>query len=72
MSTHISKTKLKLGKRIQKLRKALDYSQEKFSEIIGISRTHIGHIEQGRKSPSLKVLERIAKVLKVKTGDLFP
>ena len=72
MSTHISKTRLKLGKRIQKLRKALDYSQEKFAEIIGISRTHIGHIEQGRKSPSLKVLERIAKVLKVKTGDLFP
>jgi len=61
-----------LGRNIQKLRKSQGYSQEKFAEIVKISRTHIGHIEQGRKSPSLKTLEKIARVLKVKMGDLLP
>ncbi len=61
----------KLGKKIQKLRKSAGYSQEKFSELLKISRTHAGHIEQGRKSPSLKLMERIARVLKVKVSDLF-
>ncbi len=31
----------------------------------------MGHIEQGRTSPSLEVLEKIAKVLKIKMADLF-
>lgn len=64
-------TKEKLGTRIQKLRKSLGYSQEELAEKINISRTHMGHIEQGRKSPSLKVMEKLSKILKVKLGDLF-
>jgi len=65
------RTKTNLGGNIQKLRKSQGYSQEKFAEMVKISRTHIGHIEQGRKSPSLKTLEKIARVLRVKTGDLL-
>lgn len=66
------KTKQKLGKKIQKLRKDQGYSQERLSEIIKISRTHMGHIEQGRKSPSLKLLEKLAKTFKIKVKDLIP
>lgn len=65
-------TKEKLGRKIQKLRKQLNYSQEELAEKINISRTHMGHIEQGRKSPSIKVLERLAKALKVHVKDIFP
>ena len=61
----------KVGKRIQKLRKVRGYTQEELAEILGISRAHTGHIEQGIKTPSLKLLERIAKALKVKVADLF-
>lgn len=64
-------TKEKLGNKIQKLRKSLDLSQEGFAEKLGISRTHVGHIEQGRKSPSLKLLTKISKVLKTDISDLF-
>lgn len=64
-------TKEKLGKRVQKLRKGIGLSQEELAEKIGISRTHMGHIEQGRKSPSLKVMTKLAKALKVKISDLF-
>ncbi len=61
----------KLGNKIQRTRKSLGYSQEKLAELIGISRTHIGHIEQGRKNPSLEVLHKIAKTLKTPTFELL-
>ena len=60
-----------LGKKIQKLRKALGYSQEELAEAIKISRTHMGHIGQGRKTPSLKVLEKLSRALKVPLSELF-
>ena len=62
----------KLGRKIQKLRKATDLTQEEFAERLNISRTHMGHIEQGRKQPSLELLQKIAKALGVKTKDLIP
>ncbi|MFA6184752.1 MAG: helix-turn-helix transcriptional regulator [Candidatus Shapirobacteria bacterium] len=62
----------RLGKTIQKLRKQIGYkSQEEFAEALGLSRTHIGHIEQGRINPSMEVLLKIAKKLKVDVSELF-
>lgn len=60
-----------LGEKVQRLRKSEGYTQEKLAEHIGISRTHMGHIEQGRKSPSLEIIDKIAKKLKVKVSELF-
>ncbi len=60
-----------LGKRIQKIRQNAEYTQEELAEKIGISRAYMGFIEQGRYSPSLEVLEKIAKVLRVKMSELF-
>ncbi len=60
-----------LGKRIQKFRKNTELTQEELSEKIGISRAYMGFIEQGRYSPSLEVLEKIAKVLRIRMSDLF-
>lgn len=65
-------TKEKLGRKVQKLRKALGYTQEELAEKLRISRTHMGHIEQGRKSPSLKLMEKIAKALKINSSELLP
>lgn len=61
----------KLGKRIQKLRKKADLTQEQLAEKIGISRSYMGYIEQGRYSASLEVLEKITRALKIKMNDLF-
>jgi len=60
-----------LGKRIQRIRKKTDMTQEDLAEKIGISRAYMGYVEQGRYSASLKVIEKIAKVLKVRMSDLF-
>lgn len=54
-----------LGKKIQRLRKQADLTQEELAEKIKVSRAYIGYIEQGRNAPSLEVLEKIARALKV-------
>ena len=67
-----SKQTLKtLGKKVQKLRKGNRLSQEEFAHQLGISRVYIGFIEQGRESPSLKLLMKIARRFNVKVEDLF-
>lgn len=61
----------KLGNKIQKKRKEIGYSQEELAEKIGVSRAYMGFIEQGRNAPSLEILEKIAKHLKMSMSDLF-
>jgi len=63
--------KEKLGVKVQKLRKEAGYTQEDLAEKLKISRTHMGHIEQGRRSPSIKLMEKIARALKVSISDFF-
>lgn len=72
MSVTGKKVSKRLGKRIQKLRKEAGFgSQEEFAEALKLSRTHVGHIEQGRKNPSMEVLVKIAAVLKIDLKELF-
>ena len=61
----------KLGQKIQKIRESRGLSQEKLAEMVKISRTHMGHIEQGRRSPSLDLLNKIARALKVEPSSLL-
>jgi DNA-binding XRE family transcriptional regulator len=61
-----------LGKKIQKVRKGMKITQEQLAEKVGISTTYIGYIEQGRYAPSLEVLEKIAKHLKIKVNEIIP
>ncbi len=60
-----------LGKKIQRFRKMKKLTQEELAEKVGISTTYMGNIEQGLYTPSLKVLEKIAKQLHIKTGELL-
>ncbi|KKR76614.1 MAG: Transcriptional regulator, XRE family [Candidatus Levybacteria bacterium GW2011_GWA2_40_8] len=46
-------------------------TQEDLAEKVGISRAYMGYIEQGRNAPSLEVLEKIARHLRVKTSSLI-
>ena len=61
----------KIGQRIRKYRKAHGFSQEQLAEIIGISVTHMSHIETGNTKLSLPVFVDIAKVLDISTDDLL-
>lgn len=59
-----------ISKRIKKRRNELEMTQEDLAEKVGVSRVYIGYVEQGRNSPSLEILEKIAKALKVRISDL--
>ncbi len=71
MAQRVQQAQVRLGKKIQKLRKGQGVTQEAFAERLHISRTHMGHIEQGRAAPSLKLLTKIANALKVPVSELF-
>lgn len=61
----------KIGQRIRKYRKANRLSQEQLAEIIGISITHLSHIETGNTKLSLSVFVSIAKALSIQTDELL-
>lgn len=71
MPKSTEKTLKTLGWKVQKLRKREKLSQEEFAHRLGISRTYMGYIEQGRESPSLKLLLKIARRFTVRIEDLF-
>ena len=52
-----------IGQRIRKIRKARNLSQEQLSEMVGISITHMSHIETGNTKLSLPVLVDLANAL---------
>jgi transcriptional regulator with XRE-family HTH domain len=60
-----------LGKTIQRQRKIRGLTQEALAEAVNVNRAYIGHIEQGRRTPSISMLEKIAKALKVPVSELF-
>lgn len=61
----------KIGQRIRKMRKAQGFSQDELASKIGISTTHMSHIETGNTKLSLAVLVDISTVLEVRTDDLL-
>lgn len=54
-----------LGKKIKTLRKTRGFSQEDLANNLGLRRSTISNYEIGRRTPSLKELERLAHVLGV-------
>jgi transcriptional regulator with XRE-family HTH domain len=67
-----TKIKLKLAQRIKQLRKSLDLTQEKLSEVSGIDYKYIQRIE-GKNPPNIKLetIERLAKTLKTTPSKLL-
>ena len=62
---------LKFGNAVKSLRKKETISQEQLAHLAKIDRTHMGHIERGNVSPSLKTINQIALALGVTLNDLL-
>lgn len=60
-----------LGQKIKKLRNKKNLTQVELAVIVNISPVYLGFIENGRRRPSLKTLEKLARALKVKSRDLI-
>lgn len=60
-----------IGQRIRKIRKAQNLSQDELAEKVGISTTHMSHIETGNTKLSLPVFVNLASALDVRTDELL-
>lgn len=71
-TSKITKQDIKLGRTIQKARKATGVTQEELADKVGVTTTWIGYIETGYRRPNLKMIYKIARALNVKVKDIFP
>jgi len=61
----------KVGARITELRKEKNLSQQKLAFDASIERSHLTHIEKGKKNISLSTLEKIIKALETPIHVFF-
>lgn len=57
--------------KLQQLREASGYTQQVFSDAVGVSRSHYSQIETGDKQPSLRLALRIKRALNYYGDDIF-
>ena len=60
-----------LAKNIKNRRKTLGLTQEALAEKVGTVSTYITAIESERRTPSFKMIERIAEALETEAPELF-
>ena len=61
----------RLVTRIHELRKAKGMQQAELAALVGVRRETIGHLENGRYNPSLKLAMDIARVLALPVEEIF-
>lgn len=63
--------KKQFGERVRKLRTQANLSQEKFALQIGMDRTYLASVEQGKRNISIENIQKIAKGFGITIEDLF-
>lgn len=61
----------RLALNLRKLRQTTGLSQEAFADEAGVHRTYISDLERGARNPTITVVDKIAKALKVPIGRLL-
>ena len=60
-----------LAARLRELRLEREITQERLAFLAGLHPTYISMLENGRKSPTVDALERIAQALGVRVSSIF-
>ena len=60
-----------LGARIKELRRRLKLSQEELAHRAGLHWTYLSDLERGRQTPTVGVVNRLARALRVTLGEFF-
>jgi transcriptional regulator with XRE-family HTH domain len=61
----------RVGQNLKRLRRETGWSQEEFAFECGIHRTYISGLERGVRNPTITVLDKVAKALKVSPAVLL-
>ncbi len=62
---------IKIGKKLQAIRKSNGYTQEQLAEKIEVSVRYISDVEQDRAKPSYEVLIKICNIFKISLDQVF-
>lgn len=62
---------VKLKTRISELRKEFNIKQDELAKLVGVRRETIGHLENGKYNPSLKLSMDIAKIFSKSVEEVF-
>lgn len=65
------KVQSKFGKRLAEIRNKKNITQENFAFEVGVDRTYVSYLERGKRNPSLYMLWRLAKALRVPMKELI-
>lgn len=60
----------RLGERLISARKRSRLSQEQLALLSDVDRTYLARIEEGKANPSMKVLNKISRVLRLRIYEL--
>lgn len=61
-----------LGETLKRRRLELGYSMEKLSQLSTVSRGMLGLIESGKTTPSIGILWKLSKTLRIPIGEMIP
>ncbi|WP_214894225.1 helix-turn-helix transcriptional regulator [Exiguobacterium sp. H66] len=62
---------MKLSNRVKALRRQMDWTQEQFADLIGVTRQTVISLEKGSYTPSLLLAMHIARVFDRPIEDIF-
>ncbi|HEU5171302.1 MAG TPA: helix-turn-helix transcriptional regulator [Gemmatimonadales bacterium] len=62
---------VRFGRTVRALRTGAGYSQESFADALGVHRTYMGTLERGDANPTLEMIARIARGLRLSLTKLF-
>ena len=61
----------KLGENIKKLRIQRGLNQQELCDLLGVDTAYLSNVENGKTNPTLRTVEKIAKVLNVSVNKLL-
>jgi len=61
----------KLGPNLREARLNLEMSQEQVAERSGVHATEVSRIEAGKRDPRVSTVERLARAVKLRPGQLL-
>lgn len=62
---------MNIGRRIREVRRELGLSQEELAEKIGLNRSYLSLVENGRSSPTFEFIERVSRGLGIDIRSLI-
>lgn len=62
---------MQLAINLRRIRTLRGISQEELAYTSGVERAYVGHLERGKKNPTIKTLDKLAETLGCRVADFF-